>query len=38
MLQRKLQLAVQYPEKYYFPFQTDEVLKESLHMFDTPKQ
>ena len=24
-------------KKTIFPFQTDEVLKESLHMFDTPK-
>ena len=35
MLQRKLQLAIKHPKNTIFPFQTDKVLRESLHMFDT---
>ena len=37
-LQTKRQSAVQYPEKEKNLFQTDKVLKDSLHMFDTQKK
>ena len=36
-LQTKRKSAVKYPEKDSFPLQTDKVIKESLHIFDTQK-
>ena len=37
LFQIKRQTAVQPPKKNLSPFQTDEVLRESLYMFDTQK-
>ena len=34
-LQRKIQPYLQYSKEEYFPFQADEVIKESMHMFYT---